>query len=352
MINTNLNQRFNQNQNSTGQPVNQIVMIKEKALQIVRTRGPLLPVQITKELGTNVMMASALLSELVDKKTVKLSNTKIGGSPLYYVTGQEPKLQSLRDKLNDKQQRAFDMLKRDKILRDAEQEPVIRLALRDIKDFAHQLNVTLDSRTEIFWKWYLTSDQEVEPLIKQKLNFKEKKETKKDDVESNLREIEENLKRLEEQKRDLAMPIEQKVKEEISKPIKIKKESIPRVKKEKIIQEQLPSATNNTIDDSDPFMVKVGSYFRQNNIELSDIKQIRRDSDFDGIVKIPSAVGSINYFCRAKNKQKITESDLSMLYAQSQMKKMPILLVTTGEVTKKAQNLLNKEFKNITIKTI
>ncbi len=341
-------------QNNLNQNVNQIVLIKEKALQIVRTRGPLLPVQITKELGTNVMMASALLSELVDKKTVKLSNTKIGGSPLYYVHGQEPKLQSLRDKLNDKQQRAFDMLKQQKVLRDAEQEPVIRLALRDIKDFAHQLNVTMESRTEIFWKWYLTADQEAEPLIKQKLNFGEKKEIKKDDVESNLREIEENLKRLEEKKRDLEKPIEQKVREELNKPIKekIRKERIPRIKKEKAVQEQLPSIVNNTIDETDEFMVKINNYFKQNNIELIEVKQIKKNSDFESIIKIPSAVGSINYLCRAKNKQKINDSDLSLLYVQSQTKKMPILLVTTGEITKKAQMLLNKEFKNITIKTI
>ncbi len=334
--------------NSLNQNVNQIVLIKEKALEIVRTRGPLLPVQITKELGLNILMASAILSELVDKKTLRLSNTKIGGSPVYYVTGQEPKLQALRDKLNDKQQRAFDMLKQSKVLRDVEQEPVIRVALRDIKDFAHQLNVTMESRTEIFWKWYLTPDQEVEPLIKQKLNFKEK--PKKDDVESNLREIEENLKRLEEQKQALTKPIEQKVKEELAKSVKVKKERIPKVKK--YVQEELPSTINNTIDESDEFMVKVSTYFKQNNIELSEIKQLRKDSDFEGVVKIPSAVGPINYFCKAKNKQKITESDLSMLYAQSQMKKMPILLVTTGEVTKKAYELLNKEFKNITIKII
>lgn len=344
MMLPNIPQKSNQNSN-LNQNVNQIVAIKEKALMIVRTRGPLLPVQITKELGTNVLMASALLSELVDKKTIKLSHTKVGGSPLYYVPGQEAKLQSLRDKLNDKQQRAFDMLKQNKVLRDSEQEPVIRLALRDIKDFAHQLNVTLNNQTEIFWKWYLITDQDAEPIIKQKLNFKEK--PKKDDVESNLREIEENLKRLE-QKKEIQKPIEQKVKEELKVKETVKK---PSRKKKEPVQEELP-LTPNTIDETDEFMVKVNNYFKQNSIELTEVKQVKKNSDFEGTIKIPSAVGSINYFFKAKDKQKISDSDLSLLYVQSQMKKMPVLLVTTGEPTKKALDLLSKEFKNITIKRL
>lgn len=327
------------------QPVNQIVAIKEKALQIVRMRGPLLPVQITKELGTNVMMASALLSELVDSKTLKLSNTKVGGSPMYYVAGQEAKLQSLRDKLNDKQQRAFDMLKQAKVLRDSEQEPVIRLSFRDIKDFAHQLNVTSDNRTEIFWKWYLIPDSEAEPIIKEMLGMnkkvqKEVEQKAKADVQKHLEEIESNLKKLDEQKK----PIEQKVKEQISKK--------PRQSKKKE-QTMLPvEITDNKLDETDAFMMKVAGYFAQNSIELSNIKQVRKDSDFECTIKLPTAVGNIAYFCKAKDKKKITDADLSMLYVQSQMKKMPVLLVTTGDVTKKAQELLTKEFKNITIKTI
>ena len=329
------------------QNVNQILLAKEKALQIVRTRGPLLPVQITKELGVNVMMASALLSELVDKKVLKISNTKVGGSPVYYVQGQEPKLQSLRDKLNDKQQRAFDILKQAKVLRDSEQEPVIRVALRDIKDFAHQLQVTHGSSVEIFWKWYLAPDSEAEPIIKQKIGFKKQETNTKDDVQKHLEEIEKNLIELEKKKQDLTKPIEQKVKEEVVKKIKQ-----PRIKKERVVFEEQATLQENKIDESDKFMMDVIDYFKKNSIEISGVKQIRKDSDFEGIVKIPSAVGNMTYFCKAKNKQKITDSDLSLLFVQSQMKKMPVLLITTGEVTKKAQELLTKEFKNITIKVI
>ena len=57
---------------------------REKLLKIVQDKGPLLPAQINRELNTNVLFASAMLSEMVDAKKLRLSSMKIGGSPLYY----------------------------------------------------------------------------------------------------------------------------------------------------------------------------------------------------------------------------------------------------------------------------
>lgn len=365
------------------QTTNTVLNIKEKAIEIVRSRGPLLPVQITRDLGINIMFASALLSELVDNGTIKISHTKIGGSPVYYVAGQEGKLQALRDKLNDKQQRAFDMLKQSKVLRDSEQEPVIRVSLRDIRDFAHPLRVTSGAIQEIFWKWYMTPDSEAEPIVKEKLEEIEKKmqKEKPKNVDNELSQIEDELKKLEEKKRSLMpsanqnIPIEQKVRQEVSSEIKEKetnelmkkeeKTKEPELIKEKLskqrkssIKEEIQTEISQSqiqpiqIDESDSFMMKVLEYFKQNNIETTEVKQMRRESDFEGLVKIPTPVGIMNYAFKAKNKKKITDSDLSLLFVHSQMKKMPILLVTTGGMTKKAQELLNKEFKNITIKQI
>ncbi len=333
---------------NANQNINQVLVIKEKALQIVRSRGPLLPVQITKELGINVMFASALLSELVDKKVLKLSNTKVGGSPVYYVTGQEAKLQALRDKLNDKQQKAFDMLKQQKILRDSEQEPVIRASLRDIKDFAHQLQVSAGNVQEIFWKWYLVPDSEAEILIKQKLGMTGKTPehtNMQQEVQRHLSEIEYDLKQLESKKEEMLKPA-QKQKEEF-----VRKVTKPRKIEDQQVKEQKP-AEQASIDETDKFMMQVLDYFKQNKIEVLSVKQIRKNLDFESLIEIPSAVGSISYFCKAKNKQKVTDADLSLLFVQSQIKKMPILFVTTGELTKKAQQLLTKEFKNITIHTL
>ncbi len=331
------------NQNS-----NQIQVIKDKAVQIVRSRGPVLPVQLTKEIGTNVIFASAILSELVDTKALRISHTKVGGSPVYYVAGQEAKLQALRDKLNDKQQKAFDMLKQQKILRDSEQEPVIRVSLREIKDFAHQLNVTLESYNEIFWKWYMVSDAEAEPLIRKKLEtlIKKQEMKPKDNMQKHLKEIEDSLEKLDSKKEP------EKISEEKIPVKKIKVKTGKRKAKEKSVESQATLIEENKIDEKDKLMVKVAEQFKKDNIQFMTIKQVRKNKDFEGTIKIPSAVGSITYFLKAKDKKKVTDSDLSLLYVQSQMKKMPILFAVTGDLTKKAKDLLTKEFKNIAIKHI
>ena len=90
---------------------------RDKILQLIRLNGPLLPSAINKEIETDVLVASAMLSELVDNKIIKLSSVKVGGSPLYYYPGQENKLQQYSDKLHEKEQRTYELLREKKILK-------------------------------------------------------------------------------------------------------------------------------------------------------------------------------------------------------------------------------------------
>src|SRR3990172_1930932 len=139
---------------------------RQKIISFIRLKGPVLPAHITKEVSQNVLVASAMLSELVANKALKISNTKIGGSPVYYLQGQESKLQSLYVQLNDKEKKAYDLLRGNRVLRDKEQEPVIRAALRMIKDFAVPMEVSMSGNTEIFWKWYLENDDSIKDIIR------------------------------------------------------------------------------------------------------------------------------------------------------------------------------------------
>ena len=107
------------------------------------------------------------------------------------------------ENLNDKEKKAFDLLQQSKVLRDIEQEPVIRVALREIKDFAIPLNVNYNNNKEIFWKWYLTSNGEAEQLIKQKLELFEKPIEKK--IEEKVEEAHQEIKK---QQKSEEKPIE------------------------------------------------------------------------------------------------------------------------------------------------
>src|SRR3989338_1820838 len=100
---------------------------RDKILEFIKIKGPVMPVQISKEIGTNILMASAHLAELTATGKLKISTIKIGDSPLYYLLGQEAMLQKFIESFNDKEKKAYDLLQQSKVLRDAEQEPVIRV---------------------------------------------------------------------------------------------------------------------------------------------------------------------------------------------------------------------------------
>lgn len=168
--------------------------IREQILSFVKNQGPILPVQISQKFSSNTILAGAILSELVSNKLIKLSYAKIGGSPLYYIDGQEDKLSRLYNYLPNKEKEAYDLLKEKKILRDKECEPGIRVALRNLKDFAFPVSVN----NELFWKWYLINEEDANNLIrnilkgeikkelKRKTGFKEKKNLFLDEINSYL----------------------------------------------------------------------------------------------------------------------------------------------------------------------
>ncbi|MBI2659322.1 hypothetical protein HYX05_04470 [Candidatus Woesearchaeota archaeon] len=294
---------------------------RERIVEIVKAKGPVLPVQVSKEIGTNILMASAHLAELTASKRLKISTIKVGGSPLYYLQGQEEMLQKYTANMNDKEKKAFDLLSQSKILRDAEQEPVIRVALREIKDFAIPLNVTHNDNKEMFWKWYLADNEEAESLIKQKLQILEK-------------------------------PIEKKAEEKIQKDIKEQKpiESIQKQLKER--KEPKEARKYKPRDKEDSFLKDIMKFFEKNRINVISSEIIKKNSEIDFLVELPSVVGNLQYYCKARNKKKISDSDLSNAYVKGQFKKLPVIVLSPGELSSKAQEILAKELNNITFKKI
>ena len=93
------------------------------------------------------------------------------GRHLVVRDGQEEKLQDYKDNLEPNEQKAFELIKKEKILKDAELSPLMQVSMRAIKDFAIPLKV---NKTEIFWKWYLLTNGDATNLIKEKLKPKPK----------------------------------------------------------------------------------------------------------------------------------------------------------------------------------
>ncbi len=285
----------------------------DKIVEFIRVRGPIIPVQAAKEIGTNILMASAMLSQLSSNGTVKVSSLKVGGSPFYYLSGQEMRLQSFSQHLPEKSKRVYDVLQAKKILKDSEQDPLTRTILRQLKDFAKPLSATTGPATELFWKWYLTPGEEASALIKHMLGIEEKKEIQE------------------------ARPEEEK---------KEKQEELP-VKKEEPKKEK-PTARKKQ-PEKDNFSEHLGRYFSRNTIGVVEQHILRKNIEIDFILEVPSAVGKITYYCKARNKKLITESDLSSTYGKSQLKKLPALLITTGSLNKKALQSAENDYHEIKI---
>ena len=140
-----------------------------KVLQIVGVKGPVVPTDISKEIGSDSMLASAILSELVSSNKMRISSLKVGSSPLYYLPGQERQLERFSEKLNEKEKRVYDLLKSRKVIRDSGQDTLTRFALRQIKDFAKPIEVTINNTKELFWRWHASSKEEIEPLIRNEI---------------------------------------------------------------------------------------------------------------------------------------------------------------------------------------
>src|SRR3990167_1477189 len=148
--------------------------IKEKIISVLKERGPSLPIQISREVELSPLFASAFLSELFSEKRIKFSHLRVGNSPVYFVQGQEPLMEKFSDYLKSKEKEAFNLLRERKFLKDGEQQPAIRVALREIKDFAIPFR---NQDGEIFWRYFTESEEDLNKEKSQQKSTIEIKDT-------------------------------------------------------------------------------------------------------------------------------------------------------------------------------
>ena len=378
---------------------------QEQILSLVKSQGPLLPSNINRNIGVDVLFASAMLSELVDRKQLRLSHAKVGGSPVYYCVGQESKLSMLYDYLHEKDRRAYDLLIKNEVLRASYLTPLERASLGNIKDFAFPLEVTHDGTTEIFWKWHLISDENAEIKIKQILGMNESSEKPVDDfvtektvVESiaetpvSKEQVSLETTSLVDDKVELNSSGSQTSNQQSNNIPSSSSSSSPKVSEEKIIPETLSQTLKNSDSDSlrqaskdlprkvkenntipkqkhesqapltdvspsdfpldDELFVLVKTFCDSNHLKIRNFNIVRKGSDIDFTIAVPTNIGNINFYSKAKKKQKLNDSDLSSIFITGQINKSPILVLTTGDLTKKAQTLLDSEFKLMVVKKL
>ena len=317
----------------------------------IKATGPVLPAQVAKHINSNILLASAHLSELSSQGKVKISHLKVGGSPVYYLTEHRDKLQNFQSSFNSKDQEVLGILKERKILRERDLDLLTRVALRKTKDFSIPLNVTVNNNKELFWKWFLIDDSQAIGLIREQLAPEPKidgavdsaifEEQKKPETENEFKkqpetdlagesEIESNPEKISVGKK----VVDEKVEPKIPKPgvddivEKIMEKPKLGKKKKPLLQKLKDKLKPKRKEIPDTFFPQINTYFKERNIKIEIKETLRKNSEMDFILKVPSVVGEMTYFCKAKNKKRCDEKDISAAYMEAQAKRYPLLFNT------------------------
>ncbi len=263
--------------------------IKEKILTVLKKNGPSLPVHIAKEIESSILFTSAFLSESVSEKKVKISDMRVGSSPIYFIQGQEPLLEKFSQYLKSRERDAFLMLKEKRFLRDSQQEPAIRVALREIKDFA----IPFKRNEEVIWRYFSIPETEFEIKEKSKIGVEKQ-------------------------------------------PLKEKKLDIfERDKKQKKVKRK-------SIQGENRFFNKVKEFLTEKSIELTDIVSFSKSE-----ITLKVRDKEENKILVAYNKKRINEADILKANKKAKELNLPYTILGLGEPLKKI-NILIDAIKNLT----
>ncbi|MEM4253889.1 MAG: hypothetical protein QXR48_00670 [Candidatus Woesearchaeota archaeon] len=308
---------------------------------------PVQPTQVAKELLTDSMLASAMLSEMSEKGLLKVSHLKVGSSPLYYHPDHPEHLLDFVQHLNEKDRKTVYLLREKKVLNDAALDPLTRVSLRSIKDFAKPLDVVVDGNKLLFWKFYLLTDEEAAEVIKQ--SFQQQAPAPAAEAPKVQKPRKPRAKKVKvEPPQTIVAPAEQAV-QQVSAP---KSEPVAGISRAEESKPVVPAeAASQALSTDDPFLQKLIAFFASSNITVLEQVVLKKKNEYDFVIQLSSPVGNLNYYCKAKNKVKVGEADLSHAYVQGQLRKLPVLFLSPGTLTKPASELL-KELKGLTVKQV
>ena len=279
----------------------------EKIIGLLEEKGPSLPIQVAKELGMSSLFISAFLSELADSKRIKITNLKVGGSPLYFLEGQEEKLEDYYKFMHPREAEVFLLLKERKFLKDNEQEPAARVALRSLRDFAVGFKINDD----IYWRYMLIPEIEVKELLD---GTKEK------------------VSKIEKKKEIITITKEDKIKTGFKNPVVISKK----------LRKKKPKSE---------FVLKVISFLRENGLQVVEEKDYKV-KEYNCVVRIKSELGQIDFLTQAKDKKTISESDLKKLLSNAQSIPISAFMLFTGELSKKAKEFFDRYSSVLKVKKV
>lgn len=333
--------------------MNKVNQQKERILSIIKMKGPSLPLQIARGIGSDGLFTSAFLSELYSEKKLKMSSMKVGSSQLYFLDGQEAQLENFIGHLNIREQEAFSLLKNAKVLQDEKQTPVMRVALRAIKDFAISMRVRIDGDSKIFWKYFLLPDSEFERIVTEGLMPAKKVEEKvekakveekaEDEVKKAAKKTRKRAKAVKAKAGEVEEKIEvEEVKENLEQEVEGVGEEDKEMKSE--VKDVEKNFEKKAVREYE-FSKIVKEHLAGREIEVFDVV-LEKNKEFYAKVSANIIFGRQEMMLIAKDKKSITDVDLALALQKAQAEKMPALVLSSGELNKKAKEYL-KDWGNL-----
>jgi len=309
--------------------------LKRKILGYIENNGPSLPVQIAKVIEMDSVFASAILGELTSSHKLKMSNIKVGASHLYLSVGQEQQLERFADEhLKKVDKKAYLLLKENKFLKDQDEEPAVRVALRGLKDFATPFKY----KEEIMWRYSFVPKEEIQELVQGKQS-QPQAESKESQAEP------EPEPQVEEPKEESQSESEPEEAQPESEPEPPKQSSTFIFEKKFKKPEEKSFVSPIETKQASSFTEDVKSFLKRRQITLlEEIEESR--NEFIGIVEINSDLGKTKYLLIARNKKVINDQDIIVAYQKSNEQKMPCYLLHKGKLAKKTIET-HEQYRNL-----
>jgi len=384
---------------------------REDVLDLLKQRGPIVPTDLRKNLQADTFLIGAVLSELSSRGLVKVTSIKKGGSPFYYLPGQEEFLESLTVYLHEKDQNTVDWLKGNGVARDDELEMFKRVSLRKVKDYAKPLKArTKEGQEILFWRYYRVQEQDAVQILRdqqakirndavdaENKNFAnitstnenvEKSKQVQDKVENNTNPEIKIVPSERENIKETSSVASENIKIEVndtdssinnqsSTNSSVKELSDENVHKE--TQMRFVSNDDATVQkvadisnrekamdaslnvglnvfepefDKTEFYEKLVEYFVSKSIKVVEQEEIGKAKEYKFLLKVPSAVGEILMSCRGKDKKKLNETDIAGALLEAKMLDVSCLFLTNGVFTKKAQKLIDTQYTGLVVKNM
>lgn len=312
----------------------------DKAFDIVRTHGPVLPVEVASKLGVDSFLATAYLAQLVETGKIKQTKERIGTSFIYHIQGQENVASARLVALQQTGKKTARMF-----AKEVPQGPEVaakqrafadRLAEIEAKETQAKLNIA--QRTQ--------SPAATAPTFKTNTAPIERNQVRTDSISTSNTEprVRSGTNLDPETKQEFLDRFKPAIVEQLARPAH-NAEQVPRIMR---LQQDMKHAVGQLIAEvgkkinlrtqDGPLVEKALAFLVDGRADIISKELKKKGRDADIATTIPTSIGPMRFLIIVRDKKTISEADLSIAYTTGQNKKLPVIFVTNGKLTKTAQN--------------